>query len=124
MIEDVNFKLLSLKHNNNKNYEGNISSNKRNLGIIKFSYRNKTYIHCPIKNVLADGTISFGVCERFKTLENSLRNRQRLCTHKFRYHYKSLVSSAVWCMMICSRDMMRCQQQQQLREEQQRHIEK
>ena len=63
--------------------------NKITLGILKFKCDNKIYIHCPLKKIKDDGKIKFGVCRNFTSLEDSLLNRQKLCTHKFRYHYGS-----------------------------------
>jgi hypothetical protein len=59
------------------------------LGVIKFLYNNKNYIHCPIKKITKKGKIKFGICKNFKTIEDTFRNRQKLCTHKFRFHYDS-----------------------------------
>ena len=61
---------------------------KFNLGALYFSSNNKIYIHCPIKKVSSNGLIKFGNCKHFFPLENNFRNRQKLCTHKFRYHFK------------------------------------
>jgi len=86
-LNEISSKLLS---NNNCSTINNKSKFKYYLGIIKFKHNNKTYIHCPIKYVNpVNGEIEFGVCPNFKVLENTLTNRQRLTTHKFRYHYNS-----------------------------------
>ena len=68
------------------NYTGD---NKIRLGIHKFTYNTKSYIHCPIRKVTYKGKIKFGICKHFMPLEDTLRNRQKLCTHKFRFHYNS-----------------------------------
>jgi hypothetical protein len=85
-INEVNSKLLS----------GNCISDSKKckakyyLGIIKFKYKNKIYIHCPIQSVNPiNGEIEFGVCPNFEPIENNVKNRQRLSSHKFRYHYNS-----------------------------------
>ena len=84
-VNEINYKLLSNNFGSN-----NKSKFKYYLGIIKFKYCNKTYIHCPLKYVNpVNGEIEFGVCQNFKPIENTLSNRQKLSTHKFRYHYNS-----------------------------------
>ena len=67
----------------------NDNTTKNILGVIKFTHKQKTYIHCPIESINNDGIVKFGLCKHFQTLENTFRNRQKLCTHKFRYHYNS-----------------------------------
>ena len=71
---DVNNKLLCRKRRN-----------KVTLGVLKFIVADKVYIHCPIKNVLDNGEILFGICGSFHSLEDTARNRQKLSTHKFRF---------------------------------------
>jgi hypothetical protein len=82
-------KQLVVKVNNMLNNNNNDDVAKNILGIIKFTHKQKTYIHCPIESISNDGIIKFGICKHFETLENTFRNRQKLCTHKFRYHYNS-----------------------------------
>ena len=65
-----------------------ITQHKISLGVIKFINNDKTYIHCPIRHISQKGKIKFGVCSQFKSLENTVANRQKLCNHKFRYHFK------------------------------------
>ena len=64
------------------------TKNKITLGVLKFNVNNKTYIHCPIKKICKSGKIKFGVCPNFTSLENTSVNRQKICNHKFRYHFK------------------------------------
>ena len=85
-VNEINTKLLS----GNCISDGKKSKVKYYLGIIKFKYKNKTFIHCPIQSVnLVNGEIEFGVCQNFEPIENNVQNRQKLSSHKFRYHYNS-----------------------------------
>jgi len=59
------------------------------LGIHKFYYNKDCYIHCPIKKVSKSGKIKIGICKGFNCLKDSFRSRQKLSTHKYRYHFKS-----------------------------------
>jgi len=90
-INEVNSKLLS----GNCISDSIIKKSKAKyyLGIIKFKYKNKIYIHCPIQSVSPiNGELEFGVCQNFETIENNVKSRQRLCSHhKFRYHYNIIV---------------------------------
>jgi len=67
--------------------DGNLTK-KFTLGALYLNHNEKTYIHCPIKKITSKGLIKFGNCKHFIPLENTYRNRQKLCTHKFRYHFK------------------------------------
>ena len=87
LVFTVNDMLIKHKEENETISNNNIVKNV--LGVIKFTHNKKTYIHCPIESISNDGIIRFGICQHFQTLENTLRNRQKLCTHKFRYHYNS-----------------------------------
>jgi hypothetical protein len=60
---------------------------KLKMGILYFIFNNNEYIHCPIKEVLPSGLIKFGNCTHFKPILNNFRNRQKLSTHKYRYHF-------------------------------------
>ena len=84
--EKVNDQLRSFYNDYYK--VGNLSK-KYTLGVLYFENDEKTFIHCPIKKVCSNGLIKFGKCKNFIPLENNHRNRQKLCTHKFRYHFKS-----------------------------------
>ena len=86
LINDVENKILAPYYNNyNIN---NTNTVKLKLGVIKFSHKGINYIHCPILNLDENKHIKFGICKRFKSLENNFCNRQKLCAHKYRHHFK------------------------------------
>ena len=82
-----------LKNDFNKLVENiKIKQKKKNisLGIIKFIYNEKEYIHCPIKKFKNKGEkIKIGICSHFKSLENNKINRRILSAHKYQYHCNS-----------------------------------
>jgi hypothetical protein len=68
--------------------DDNVDTKKMSLGIIKFSYNGKNYIHCPIKHVKKKGKdVCFGVCSHSNSLLDTAINRRKLSAHKFQYHY-------------------------------------
>ena len=88
LINDVEKYILSPFYRNiSSNNEINNNS-KLKLGVIKFLYNGKNYIHCPILNIDTNNRIQFGICPSFKSLENTFNNRQKLCAHKYRSHFK------------------------------------
>ena len=95
LIHDVQNKIIFPYYNNLS--INNNSNNKLKLGVIKFSYNGKNYIHCPILKLDENNQIKFGVCKTFKSLENTFNNRQKLCAHKYRHHFKcdKLLSSNI-----------------------------
>ena len=92
-IPKINKELKTQMNNELKSFYNDFrkvdnESKKFTLGALYFDNNGKTYIHCPIKKITSKGLIKFGNCKHFIPLENTHRNRQKLCTHKFRYHYK------------------------------------
>jgi hypothetical protein len=59
------------------------------IGIIRFSYNNENFIHCPIKKIKNNGgTIKIGRCKHFNSLLDTVENRKKLTYHKFIFHCK------------------------------------
>ena len=83
----------------------NINSGKLKLGVLKFDVQDKTYIHCPIKKITRDGIVKFGICEKYTSLENTTRNRQKLCNHKYRYHFRCDKSKSSLLMLNASKSI-------------------